>query len=95
MLERFLASVNTPGSHILICLGLLIFYSVFTGASKSETAHDVIVFALAVLSRSMGSGNRPESLPPNTTTTATTSTVTAPEEVSTTTLATAPKEEKL
>jgi hypothetical protein len=71
LLERFLAAVNTPGAHILICLGLLVLFSVF---NTSPLAHDIAVFALGILSRSMGSGNRPESQPPNTTTSVTTST---------------------
>ncbi len=54
MLERVLAAINTPGARILICLGLLVGYSVWTGSSN---AHDVVVFAMGVLAREMGARN--------------------------------------
>lgn len=63
MLERILTSVNTPGAHILICLCLLVLYSYWSG---NPIAHDVTIFALGILSRSMGSANvaGPPLLPP-------------------------------
>lgn len=54
MLERVLTAINTPGARILICLGLLIGYSIWT---QSSNAHDVVVFAMGVLAREMGARN--------------------------------------
>lgn len=54
MLERVLNGINTPGARILICLGLLIGYSIWT---QSSNAHDVVVFAMGVLAREMGARN--------------------------------------
>lgn len=62
MLERTLSAINSPGGHILICLGLLVLYSLMTGNPMS---HDVTVFALGILSRSMGSKNSPDPVIPD------------------------------
>jgi hypothetical protein len=82
-LERFLQSINSPGAHILICLCLLVAYTVLsmftTGTGvTTQSVHDVIVFAMGVLSRSMGSGNKEGAQPPNTLVRSMSETVTAP-----------------
>lgn len=47
----YLAALNTPGGHIAICLSLLLW---FGHAQGLGLPHDISVFALGVLSRSMG-----------------------------------------
>ncbi len=50
-LKDFINLMDTPGAHILICLGLLVAYGHYEGAGLG---HDIAIFALGVLSRSMG-----------------------------------------
>jgi hypothetical protein len=52
--ERMLALLDTTGGHIAICLSLLILFSYHT----NSMSHDITIFALGVLSRSMGSANQ-------------------------------------
>ena len=43
---------DTPGGHVFVCLALLIY---FQRMGTGSLAHDISIFALGVLSRSMGS----------------------------------------
>ena len=49
-------AVNTPGGHMLICLALMITYA---RAQTTGLEHDIAVFAMGVLSRSMGTATAP------------------------------------
>lgn len=49
--KEFFRTFDTPGGHIAICLTLLIIYGHFQGVGLG---HDIAIFALSVLSRSMG-----------------------------------------
>lgn len=46
-------ALDTPGGHMCICLGLLLYYG--NRGANAPLAHDIAIFALGVLSRSMGS----------------------------------------
>lgn len=50
LVKALIDTADTPGGHILICLFLLLAYSYINGS----TSHDISVFAIGVLSRSMG-----------------------------------------
>ncbi len=50
MLLGFFNAIDTPGGHIFICVGLIMIYAL----CKNTLTHDIVVFALGVLSRSMG-----------------------------------------
>jgi hypothetical protein len=49
-----LDALDTPGGHILICVILIVLGCTL----KAPEAHDLVVFALGVLSRSMLGRNR-------------------------------------
>jgi hypothetical protein len=52
LLMGFFVSLDTPGGHIAICLSLLVYFGHQTNIPLS---HDIAIFAMGVLSRSMGS----------------------------------------